>query len=269
MFTSFNLSSLLPFGNNSVSEMVTEKIDKIELDVADIELTMIPENRKDVEAVLNGQGKVKVRRDGNTIKVDYERNWFELFPFARSAELNVYLPEDFKKDLSIELGSGTLNLSGESVENPLEFNELDIDIGSGHVNLSHLSVNEFSQDVSSGSVQIDSLISKESSIDISSGFVKMVGFNGALSTDVSSGKLDVQMDELTGAIEMDVSSGSVLLDLPNNADFTLNGTMSSGNISNEFTLSNQKQGEEEIQGVHGSGKHAIEVVVSSGHVKIY
>ena len=34
----------------------------------------------------------------------------------------------------------------------------------------------------------------------------------------------IQMDQVTGPIELDVSSGRVLLDLPEEANFTLDGS---------------------------------------------
>ena len=83
-------------------------------------------------------------------------------------------------------------------------------------------------------------------MDISSGNIDLKRYTGQIEADVSSGNLEIQMAEVTGPIELDVSSGRVLLDLPEDANFTLDGQVSSGFIYNKFDLKNSVQDEKEI-----------------------
>ena len=67
---------------------------------------------------------------------------------------------------------------------------------------------------------------------------------------------------------MEVSSGNVQLDLPDDANFTLNGKISSGLISNDFPLNNEIKDSHTLQGTHGSGKYNVDLFVSSGRINI-
>lgn len=257
------------FGKDQTTAKVTNKIDVIEFDISSASLTIIPEKRADLKAELDGRGKLTVDQSGDTITVTHERKWFEWVPFFNSSKLTVFVPEDYHQDMVMNTGSGNIHLSGKSSKEPFKLKELQVDMGSGNVKLNHLSVDEFVHDGSSGNLSINSLTSNKSTIDISSGNVKMTEFVGKLNADLSSGRLEVQMSELKDSIQIDVSSGNVSLDLPDNADFTLDGDIGSGNISYDFPLTVEKQDNHDIKGSHGSGKHEIEIDVSSGNVKIY
>jgi lia operon protein LiaG len=254
--------------NDSSKAAVTDKVEKIEFDISSVGLTIIPENRDDLETEFEGRGKVTVEQKGDTITVSHEREWFAWFSFFNSSKLKVYIPENFNKEMVIDIGSGNVELSGDSPENPFKLDKLSLDLGSGNVKLNNLSVQEFSHDGSSGNLAAHSLNTNKSSINISSGNVKITELIGELEADISSGKLDVQMAELKSPIKIDVSSGNVTLDLPEKADFTLDGDVGSGNISYDFPLTIAEQDRGDIKGSHGAGTHEIEIDVSSGNVKI-
>lgn len=247
---------------------ITDKIDNIEFNIASANVTIVPENRNDLEAQLTGKGKVTVKQKGDTITVEYKQKWFSWFQFFNHSKLTVHVPEDYKEDMVIDIGSGNVELSGESAKQPYKLNHLILDMSSGNVDLNDLVVNEFAFDGSSGNVEIHSLDSKTTSVDVSSGNVKISDFAGKLEADISSGRFDAQFSELRDSISIDVSSGNVSLDLPEKSDFTLEGETGSGNISTIFPLKVEKQDKHEIKGTHGSGKHEIEIDVSSGNVEI-
>jgi lia operon protein LiaG len=77
------------------------------------------------------------------------------------------------------------------------------------------------------------------------------------------------MAELTDDLNLNVSSGDLELDLPDNADFTLNGKTSSGDISCDFELKNKEENDDRLSGKHGNGKHEIKADVSSGDIVIF
>ncbi|MGG0717302.1 DUF4097 domain-containing protein [Robertmurraya massiliosenegalensis] len=267
IFTS--VGNLTWFSNKDNTKAdITNKINTIEFDISSVSLEIIPEKRNDLEADFEGKGKVNVTQKGNTITVTHERTWNSWFSFFNNSKLTVYIPEDYQKDMEIKIGSGNVDLAGNSEKQPLILDDLSIDMGSGNINLSHLQVNEFSHDGSSGNASIEGLISKSSTIDISSGNLKVTGFSGELEADISSGKLDIEFAELVDSVEIDVSSGTVTLDLPNNADFTLDGKIGSGNISYNLPLTIEEQTKHKVKGTLGTGKHKIDIDISSGNVKI-
>lgn len=262
----YNFSSF--FSQSAQNADVTSKTEEIFIDVGSMNTIIVPEKRNDVEAKLEGRGKVKVKEERDKISIEYDRPVFQWFQFFSNRKLTIYIPEDFNRELAIDLGSGNVNLEGPSKNNPFELEKLSIDMGSGNVNLRNLSVDEFSHDGSSGNIKIDSLKTKTSTIDISSGSVKIKGFTGEFNGDLSSGNMEVEMDELTGNVKIDVSSGRVVLDLPDDADFKLRGKTGSGHISTSFPVEFNHTDGKSLEGVHGKGEYDIDLSVSSGMIKI-
>ncbi|MDR6125059.1 lia operon protein LiaG [Bacillus sp. SLBN-46] len=251
---------------------ITGDTDLIEINVSSVSTTIIPEDRDDLKAVYNGKEKLTVNDSGDKVEVSIKNKWFDWFnwaPFSKKKELKLYIPENYDHKMSIDLGSGNLHFSGPSKNKPLKLDELTVDIGSGNLNLTNLVVKHFVQDVSSGNVSIDSLKAETGSFDISSGNLEIKHYTGPIEADVSSGRLSIQVDQLLDAIIIDVSSGDVSLDLPDDADFTIDGDVSSGNISSTFPLTSKDQNKHSIQGKHGSGKFPINLDVSSGNLRIH
>ena len=230
-----------------------------------VQTTIIPEDRNDVEAVLTGEGTLIVKETDNKLVVETKKKMFNWFSFSKKRQLKIYIPEDYNRNMNIQIGSGSLDFSGES----MKLNDFSLDIGSGNVNIDHLEVNNFIHDGSSGNVEIDTLFTKTGTFDLSSGNLSINHYTGALNAAVSSGRLSVQMDKLMDSIDIDLSSGNVDLDLPDNADFHLNGKVSSGDIKSDFPLTTNGTDKKGLEGTHGSGKYKINVSVSSGDVDIF
>lgn len=262
---SFHFGGFAYAGSKDESATVSNQTDTIKIEIGAVRTVVIPEDREDVRAVLTGKGNVTVKETGDTVEVKTKNSWFNWFSFSGKRELKIYVPEDYNKDMEINIGSGSLDFSGEA----MKLGTLSVDIGSGDVKLTNFEVNEFNHDVSSGDVEIDTLTTKMGNIDLSSGKLKIDHYSGALDADVSSGELTVQMDQLTNSIELDVSSGEVNLDLPDDADFELDADVSSGDIKSEFPLTSKGTAKEGLNGTHGSGKYKIDVSVSSGDVHIF
>ncbi|MCQ6274842.1 DUF4097 family beta strand repeat protein [Bacillus sp. V3B] len=142
-----------------------------------------------------------------------------------------------------------VNYKGQSKNQPVQLNNLSVDVSSGNVNL-------------------DWITAKSGLFDISSGNVNLKHYKGQLEADVSSGNINIQLDQLTDSVKVDVSSGHVQLDLPDNADFTLDGKVSSGSISSNFVLKNKEENKQVMKGVHGTGEHQLDLSVSSGKVEV-
>ncbi len=268
IFTNFINFDWLPFGRSEQQVAVTDEVGSIEIDVSSLSTTIIPEKRDDIKAELTGQGTVRVNRSGDRITITAKQKWFNFFSFGRE-ELRIYLPEDYQDSMKINLGSGNIHFSGESKNNPMILDNLSIDIGSGNITLRNLKVDHFEHDGSSGNVDITSLTTKTGKFEISSGSLDLDDYSGKLQAELSSGELSVEMKKLVDDIDIEVSSGTVNLDLPDNASFTLNGKSSSGNISCNFPLTSENSNNHSLTGTHGTGKHKIDLDVSSGKIRIY
>ncbi|MBD1381085.1 LiaG family protein [Metabacillus arenae] len=262
-----NVYSIFPFGNKETEAAVTDSTDELNLKISDAETKVIPVKDNKVRAELKGKGDLNVWHSGNTVNVEYKSNWFEWF-LAGENQVTIYLPEDYNRDMSVNVGSGSLTFDHNDSQ-PFELNEFSLNIGSGEVNLNNLTAKHFDHDGSSGDLAIETLKTVTSEFNISSGSAAIKNFSGKINGEVSSGELLIQMNQLTDSIEFDVSSGDVELDLPTESDFTLKGNASSGEITYDFPLNSVKENDEKIEGTHGSGKHSIDLNVSSGSIELY
>ncbi|MBS4190637.1 DUF4097 family beta strand repeat protein [Bacillus sp. FJAT-49705] len=265
-----NVTSLLTFGKSDSEVKVTNNIDLLEVNVSAANANIIPEKRNNVKAELNGKGNLSIDKSGDTIIVEYKQSWLKGFQFFNKApELNIYIPEDYNRSIDIDIGSGYLTFSGTSKKQPIELEELTINMSSGKVDLKNIKTEEFNHEGSSGVIDVDNLNTGTGSIDMSSGIIKIRNYQGKLDAEVSSGLLDVQMDQLTDSLDLKASSGQIKLNLPDHADFTLNGKKTSGFIDCEFPLKNKITEKNKITGVYGTGEHVVDVSISSGLVKVY
>lgn len=260
-----NNLSWLPFENHGQSAKVDDQIELIEVDVSSASTTMIPEDRHDIQAKLDGKGKVTVKEDGDKITIEMKRKWFNWFPFFNKSDLTIFVPEDYDEQMEIEIGSGNLTFDGKS----MDLKKLKLDVGSGNIRLNNIDAKTFEHDGSSGNVTIDSLKTNSSTFDLSSGNVNVKHFIGKMDADLSSGSFKIQMDQLMAPVKIGVSSGNVKLDLPNDADFILNGDVSSGKIDSDFDLKDVTDDKHHLNGTYGSGKYPINLNVSSGHINVY
>ena len=145
-----SVPSLLPFGKQSAE--LTDDIDVIEIDVSGISTIIIPDKRDNVEADLDGNGTVQVEKSGNSIEINYKRKWFQPFGFFKRPKLTIYLPEDFKGDLAIEVGSGNVN------SKDLHLNNLILDVNSGNVNMDSIRAQTGFVDVRSGNINYNIIL---------------------------------------------------------------------------------------------------------------
>ena len=141
-------------------------------------------------------------------------------------------------------------------------------MGSGNVNSKDLHLNKLLIDVNSGNVNMDSITAQTGVLDVSSGNIDLKHYTGQLEADVSSGNLTIQMDELSDDVKVEVSSGHVELDLPDHANFTLDGNVSSGFISNSFPLKDKQESKRELKGINGTGENHVDLSVSSGKIEV-
>lgn len=253
------------------SAKVSKDIENISIDISSVATTIVPEDRDDVRAELKGKGTVSVSKRGNDIEVSVKRKgffWFNWFELDKTA-LTIYIPENYNKNMGIELGSGEITFKGDSIQDRMQLEKLSVDIGSGSMVLKNMDVTVLEQHISSGEVEINSLSAETGTFEVSSGSVNVQNYSGKLDADVSSGELEIQMDELKDSISLNVSSGDIELDLPDDAEFTLNGKTSNGEISCDFPLENKQQSDKRLSGKLGNGKHKIDADVSSGDIEIF
>ncbi|MCA1066296.1 DUF4097 domain-containing protein [Rossellomorea sp. AcN35-11] len=248
---------------------LTEEINHINLNMESSDTEVIPTDQNEVKVEMKGKGTLTLMEKGDTIEVAVKHKWYEWVGFNRKSNVTIYIPRKYDHSMEVKSGSGNFLFSGESETDRINLDTLTLKMGSGNITLENLETNVFEHDGSSGNLTVKALSTKEGSVDISSGDVELFNYEGPLEGDVSSGELTVEMTALRGNLNFDVSSGGVYLNLPDDASFKLIGKASSGDISCNLPLMNQKVDDGDLSGVAGSGQYTIDVSVSSGNVDIY
>jgi lia operon protein LiaG len=269
VFTKVNFGSWLPFGGSNTQEAaVTTNTTMITLNLSGVNAEIVPEDRVNLQTKLKGSGNVIVQHRGDNITVTYHRKWYEWFSFFNRTKLTIYIPQSYQHNMELAIHSGNLDFVGQAT-NSVKLDHLSVILGSGNLHLKNLVVNHLDDRCASGNNAIEKITTKDGSFEVSSGNMTVKHYQGPLKTRISSGNFKAQLDQFKDSVDVEVSSGNVQLDLPQNADFTLNGKISSGIISSDFPLKHERRDSHTLQGTHGSGKYDVNLTVSSGRIKVY
>ena len=84
-----------------------------------------------------------------------------------------------------------------------------------------------------------------------------------ITTDCSSGDVELRLGTMPSETKMDASSGNITLYIPKDADFTADIDTASGSFDSEFPFTKKDD-----TYVCGSGTNKLEIDTSSGDVKI-
>ena len=146
-----------------------------------------------------------------TVKQKDLRKWYEHIGWSDIGKryLTLYLPERTYGKLTVESGSGSVELT-----TPYPFGEVGIEIGSGSFSAEGLTAECLHLHISSGSGAIsDVTVNEEFVAKVSSGSMKLTDIRAeTLSAKISSGKLIMTDVIAEGDAEIDVGSGGVVLD---------------------------------------------------------
>ena len=254
-------------GKASTGEKISG-VDVIEVDASGVGVTIVPHKGDSVDAELEGKGSVTVQKRGSTIHVDYKReNSFGFFNFKNN-KVTVYVPEDFNEKMVLNSGAGNIKFEGKSSHEPFQLEELTLKVGAGNITLKNIEAESFVGNIVSGNVRADYLVVGDGKFDLKSGNVNVKQFVGPLEAKVTSGNFTLEMAEMTGDVSVKVTSGRMDLELPKDADFTLNGKVSSGNVSVRHPMTVVKETRSEVAGTNGDGTFSVDVQVTSGSMTV-
>jgi DUF4097 and DUF4098 domain-containing protein YvlB len=213
------------------------------------------------------------------------------------ADLVIRVPTG--KSVSVYLGVGELTATRVDADLNLDVSaarviasgtrgRLDIDAGSGGVDVRDASGGRLNIDNGSGGVTLTDVQSESCSVDTGSGGVTGGGVQCAmLSVDVGSGSVrldrirsaDVKIDAGSGgvnlsfttapkALTVDAGSGSVTVALPNSVDALVDIETGSGGISSDFPVRTTRVERDRLRGTIGDGAGRIRIETGSGSVHL-
>jgi lia operon protein LiaG len=260
------------FESREVLAAPLDGADAIQLDLDHVDVHVVAEKRRDLELVVHGRGAdgwLTLRRDGNVLHVERDSGWLRWGWLSRPYRLDIHVPQDYDQDMILRVDAGNITLQGTAASRPLSLQQLQMKVGSGNVDLSHLRIDQWQVDGSSGNVTAENVTAETARLEVTSGNIDVSGYKGDLRAKLTSGDLTAQVEALQGEIQADVLSGNITLDLPRQADFTLDARTKSGDISSDFSLEQaQVDQNQALAGTHGTGKHRLLLKTVSGDIRV-
>ncbi len=165
--------------------------------------------------------------------------------------------------LTVDAGSGPVHVRDAQGA------DVNLDTGSGGVELRGVRADRLRVDVGSGSVQGGDVDARDVNFDTGSGGIRLANVRArALKLDAGSGSVDL---ELTGSIDnakIETGSGGITLRVPLTLGATLDVDAGSGGIHSDVPLQVSRSERGHLTGRLGDGRGRIVIEAGSGGVRL-
>lgn len=144
-------------------------------------------------------------RDGKLTYAVKNKWYASFFNFSATPETVIKLPKNKVFEMKIDLGAGTVNLTGGVYAN------LDIDVSAGRLDAAGVTCERLDCDVSAGTVKLDGVNCSVLNCDVSAGKLEINSLICPdIDADVSAGRLEISVDGTKSeyTIISSVSAGS-------------------------------------------------------------
>lgn len=150
------------------------------------------------------------------------------------------------------------------------WDEVGIRTVSGDVELGEVEADQVSVKTVSGALEAEGLLASRSELTTTSGNFELERFRGDLIFHSVSGDLRLAAEGPVGTARLNSTSGHLELDLPDDAQFTLEARTVSGDLSTSFPLTvTGAQGGRELKGTVGGGGALLQSRTVSGNLRLY
>lgn len=228
-----------------------EGINKIQVDMGTQNVHYIEiEDGKNIKINLHGKAMQEINIvseiNNKTIFVKTQRKL--KVPLYEDVVLDIYIPKEYAKDISIDTSSS-----------------------SGNVKMDSFDLANFTFNTYSGGLKIEKLSAEKINVNTSSGGVNIMN-TSAKELDIKghSGSVKVAYEEFENQnVNIETSSGSIALGLPSAAEFYINAKVSSGKIDCDFPINlSEDSNKKNIDGQVGSKNNKVTLQASSGSIDI-
>jgi DUF4097 and DUF4098 domain-containing protein YvlB len=209
--------------------------------VGDIHISTWEKNQVDVKVEgLDDEDldKVKMRQDGNTVRVSYRSHWGG---WSSHVSFDVTVPSQFNADISTS--GGNLEIHGKLS------GKVDGSTSGGDIRLGSVSGGPVDVSTSGGNIRAER-IDGDGTLKTSGGDIQVGTVNGSLNTNTSGGNIEVT--SVSKSLEARTSGGDITIgDVGGEAQVsTSGGDVSVGKVSGKATL-NTSGGDIELKGASG------------------
>ena len=279
---------------NKEKIMDIKGINNIEINVISEDVIIIPTNNREAKVCFYTNASEKnnnfipelIISNNNKdliINIKHKKIFqITMFNFHERSRLELYLPVDYSKDISIATVSGDIfmdsfklnNINYKSVSGNIKLDKvyaasnISAKTTSGDIKING-ECNNFNLRTISGDFSSSELFTKESEFKTTSGNISIKEFKGDFISNHVSGDIKVNYLEFNNDISIKTTSGDIEIVLPQNAEFKLNFNSTSGDCESDFPITvkniNRKHN---IEGIIGDGRNKIEVTTVSGDLDI-
>jgi len=158
--------------------------------------------------------------------------------------LDIYVPQDYNKSLSIKVSSGNMKMDSLNLSN-FSFNST-----SGKMDIEKITTDKLELVSTSGDISINDCTAKEATIK------------------TSSGKAVISYKQFEN-VNIKTSSGDIIVEFPSTAEFLLKAQTNAGKIQNDFSANTVGSAEKrKIEGQIGKKSNGVTLKSSAGDISI-
>jgi lia operon protein LiaG len=257
---------------DEVKEFEIGSIDKVFINAISTDVNIILSKDNKIKLQLNGTSsdmsrapKLEASQSGDKldISIKYPKQIMSIINFNLDTKLDVYIPESYKKSINIETVSGEINMDKFKVE------DFKVHTTSGDVDISSIVAKEAELSSVSGSISIKEIYSESNSFSTTSGDIKIEAITGDIKAKSVSGSIKALYKEFNNDIYAKTVSGDVDLKLPQESQFKVDFSTTSGELDNDFPIViTGKVDKRDVKGTVGNGEKTIRIETVSGDAAI-
>jgi lia operon protein LiaG len=259
-----NIDEIKEFNISSISKVFVDTVS------SDVNIILSKDNNIKVDfhgtaSEMSSAPKLETSLSGDKLEISikYPKQIMNMFNFSLDAKLDVYIPEKYKKFISIETVSGAVSIDKLEIEN------FKVHTTSGDVDMSSIVANIIDFSSVSGTINIKELLSKNSVFKTTSGDIKIEAIIGDIKANSVSGSITAFYKEYNDDIDAGTVSGDVDLSLPQDSQFKVDFNTTSGELDNDFPIViTGKVDKRDVQGTVGNGEKTIRIKTVSGDATI-
>ena len=228
-----------------------------------------------VQIETYGGNTIKFYEESNTTDPDlqmrykYDNGTLNIH-YARTGNFNLGVFDNVIKKLYIQVPANTslVVLSVDAVSAPIKINGLDavnlkVDTTSGNVNIAHMSSDTIDINTVSGKIDLSDVKANYINLDSVSGNHNIKGEVERISSNTTSGEVNIICTKMLREADLDTVSGSMTIYLPENDGFKVNWDSVSGKFNCDFPITYQNS-----SATYGNGSASIKMNTVSGRMSI-
>lgn len=236
---------------NEEKSFSTEAAAEIEIDLSSTSLHIITTQGSEVRFHLYGKSRhdtnLSAEMNNGRITAQLKRRK-SIISFGENLKMDVYIPEGYDKDLSIDTSSGNIKIdsliladiklntsSGELDADMLTAERLIITTSSGDLNIRRINAEKLNVKGTSSKINITECMARDADIVATSGNVKINNCGGSMDLKTTSASVEIGFNEFENKnVNIGSTSGNVTLELPHNAEFNYYVSTLSGRLQSDF-----------------------------------